>query len=799
MIRSYLNFFFRNTQRRKVHTGINVLCLTVGITFSLVIGLFIREEMSVNQNLKDVDRLFLVENIINEQKSKLDFFSPPALTRSAVDQYPGVFENQYRFWDRNITLSRGEKHFRIQSMIGDESFLSMFGFKILHGDKHSALKNPGSLVVTEEVAMKFFGRTDVVGESIDVSTERNGIKAYQVTAVIAEPDQKNSVSDFMDMNAQAFFSLENSNDFLAIPPDGWDNGIISYVKLTSSTSEAHAEKILNGIVQSQAPKTIFENRRVELSGLKDYYLLTNHGAVIKLLLSLTAVVIFILLLAVSNFLNISIATSMERNKEVGVRKVIGGSRQQLIVQFLFESVFLATLSAVVAVLMYEGSRPLFTDLLNAKLPSIDEVAVEIWLIFFASVTVLGLLAGAYPAFFQSAVKPVNALKGKQQSIGKAINFSRVLIAVQFVITIFVFTASIVLWRQTNFFLEGDLGYDKSNVLIISSVPRWWNEEGLAKMEAAKREFNRSADVESVSLSWGAPGLGIAGFESNMYKSGALQESGIKTFVTGVDEQFDEVYGLKMVEGIFLIGGQGVHVPGNIVLNETAAKTLKAEVGQKVKLNVDSVEYTVVGIVQDFNYESLYEPIKPVVLMHPADFRSYRFFSFRMTEGNPSQLVERAEDLWRTVFPDEAFTYHFADERLEALYATEIQLKKAASLGSVLMLIMVATGLLGIVSLNVSKRRKEIGIRKVLGASVLKILVMLSKEYSILIVVSVCFAIPCAFYFAHVWLQNFVYHADLSWWIFLLPSIALLFVTLAIVSIQSFKTATANPVDSLRQE
>jgi putative ABC transport system permease protein len=801
MIQNYFTVMYRSMIHRKFHTIVNVLCLTTGITFAMLIGLFIHGELQVNQNLKDVDHLYLVQNKVIDQGSGIDFFSPPVLVKTVSEQYSNEVISYYRFWDRNITISKGKNHFRIQSMIGDASLINTFGFKVLYGDDTKALKEPNSIVVTEQVAQLFFSRTNVVDETIDVSTERNGVKEYKITAVIAEPEDKNTVTDLMNMNAQVFISFENQRDFFADSnPDSWQGGIIGYIRTGEKTAKSKVEKILNDVLQTQAPKQVSENRSIELAPLNDYYLVTNHGAVTKLILSLTVIVIFILVLAITNFVNISIAKSFSRLKEVGVRKVIGGSRKQLIFQFILESVLLAGFSGVLSIILYQILYPLFNTLLAANLPSILLFRPLLWCAVAGGVLFIGLLAGTYPAFFQSASRPIESLKGKSKSVQGTVSLSRVLLAIQFMITIFIFTAAIVLSQQTTFFLESDLGYNKSSVIIVSSVPRQWTDEGFRRMDAAKTEFMQSGKLKSVSLSWGAPGWGIGGGQlTTLYKAGSLKESGVQGNVTGVDETFHDVYQVKLLEGDFLFGANEQWASGRVVINDAARKSLGLAIGDKIKLDGSINEFTVAGMVADFHYESMHESVKPAVFMHNRDFGSYRFFSFNVPRLNPVTAVAVVEALWKKVFPNEAFTYHFADERLQALYATELQLKKAFSVATILMLVMVMTGLLGLVSLNVSRRNKEIGIRKVLGASVAGILTMISREYTRLMTVSFIVALPVAYYFSNAWLNNFVYHIELAWWIFLVPATLLLLITIAIVSFQSYQTAATDPVKSLRHE
>lgn len=799
MIRNYFSVLIRSLKKRKFYSFINILCLAAAITFALLIGMFIQGEMKVNSSLHDVGRLFLVESKTASSTAP-DFFAPARLLSQAVEQYPAVFQSRYRFLDRSITLSVGEKHFRLQSMVGDPSFMTMFGFKTISGNVEQAFRNPNSLVVTAKTARLFFGRTNVAGETMIVSTEQNGKKQYEITAVIADPDEKNSVTDFMNMNAQVFLSFENSKDFFPnFERESWEDFVIPYVRLSRTATQAEAEALLNRIVAESAPENNDEPRTYLLSPLEDYYRLSNNGAVQKLILSLMVIAFLILALAVSNFINIAIATAFSRLKEVGVRKVIGSLRRQIITQFLFEACAIASISGFLALFFYEVLRPYVGQLFGSDLPSLLHFHAATWMMVVVCVLVIGLLAGFYPAIFQSMTKTVDSLKGKFKSVKGTMQLSRLLIGVQFLITVFIFITAVIVSRQVAYFLEKDLGYNGAHVLVVNSVPRLWNDAGFSKMEAAKKEFLRSPVIKSVSLSWGSPDGNFIPGGSMVHKAGSSAERAIAHVITCGDEDYRDVFGLKLVEGSFLDEG-GLRQRNAVIINETAKKALDARVGDQLRaVDYGDTVFVVKGVVADFNYQSLHQNISPVMIMHPLDFRAYRYFNFKIAGDDLATSVKEVERMWKNVFPDEPFDYWFADERMRAMYTTELQMKKASATATVLMMIIVFTGILGLVSLSVSRRTKEIGIRKVLGASVRDILQLVSREYVWLTLVSSIAAIPVAYTLAQRWLNSFAYRIELEWWMFGLPGLLLLAFTWTIVAIQFYGTAADNPVRSLKHE
>ncbi len=800
MYKSYFEIMMRNLLKQKFYSAIAILGLTVGITFALLIGVFIWGEMQVNANLKDVDRLYLMEtNYKATEGNQPPFFVPALLGQQAIEQYPTVFEKYYRFRDRNITVSKGDKHFRIQSMIGDSTFFEMFGFPVLHGNVEMALNKPTSIVITEKIAQQYFNKTDVVGETLTLSTEVNGLKDFVITAVMAEVQKKNSVTDFMNSDAQIFLPQDSRGDFNLGFQDEWNTGIITYIKIAPNASSVAAAAILNRILTKEAPKAISENKTIELNSLKNYYLVTNHGVVQKLIISLTIILFFILTLAITNFVNISIASSFSRLKEVGVRKVIGGIKRQVVIQFLSESLLFAVFSGSLSLFLYEILHGYFGEVLGVSLPDILKMNFSFWVSMLTGTLMVGLLAGVYPSLYLSATETIESLKGKFHSVKGTIRFSRGLVAFQFLIAVFVFIMSLVMSDQISYFMEADLGYDKSHVLIVSSVPRMWNEEGMNKMTAAKREFLTSSKIKSVSLSWGSPNFNFDPFSATINLAGQPLEKGILTNMASADEDYAKVYGLKILEGKFFFDESEGFQANRLVLNESAQKALAVEVGDKLRMQFSDKEFTVAGIVKDFNFESMHERIKPVAFTHNRDFQAFRFFSFKLHPGNIAQSVQEVEKNWKNIFPNDPFVYTFTDERLTMAYQTELQLKRASAIASVLVLIIVLTGVLGLVSLGVAKRNKEIGIRKVLGASAYNILILISREYAVLMAVAFLMGIPISYLFVSHWLSGFAYHTDLNGWMFAVPILILFCITITMVCLQSLRTAMAEPVKSLKYE
>ena len=795
---NYFKVMCRHLTKHKLQSSINLLGLTVGITLALFAIVYITEELSVNSELKDAERLYLLESKSKSIVKYAEFFVPSLLAPEAKEKYPQIIEEFYRFFDREITVSKDDKHFRVQSMIGDSTFLKTFGLKVLFGTPQSSLTQVNSVVITEKTARQFFNRANVVGEPLTIHTERNGLKDFIVTAVIATPKAKNTVSDLANMNAQIFLPLENIGDFAVPKLDGWLSYIITFVKLTPTADSTQAIQMFNQLLQSDAPESVKEDLSIGMNSLNDYYLIANHAAVQKMLLSLSAIVVLILLLAITNFVNLSIANAFSRLKEIGLRKAIGGFRAQISLQFIFESVLLTIFAGLLATMLYEVFRNYAGGMLNMNMPSLVSLSSPLWGIFVAGIILIGILAGIYPAVYLSSSKVSESLKGKLSSSSSSINFTKGLISIQYIITFFVIVLAAIITLQVDFFMKKDLGYERSHVITVSSTPRLWNDEGFARMETAKVEFIKTPGVESVSLSWGSPNWNFSPYDTSLSLRSNPNER-ISVVVGSADEHYSEVFGLKVTDGKFFTEAGGDYRAGKneIVLNETARNALGYQVGDV--LTFQGGEFTVVGIVKDFHFETLQENVKPVVIMNNKDFRAYRHFSFKLMPDSPSRSVKIVEEAWKKIFPAEPFVFSFAEDHLKAAYKSELQLQKAATLATLLTSFIVITGILGLVSLSLARRTKEIGIRRVMGASLTDIQVLIAKEYLVIIIFSLTISLPLTYWYGTLWLSGFAYRIQLAPWMFIIPTLALIVLTLAIVTIKSYQSAISDPVKSLRSE
>lgn len=799
MIRSYFKVMLRHMARHKINSIINITGLTTGITFALVIGVYVWGELQVNQQLKDVDQLYIFENTTKDGAMPT-FFAPSNLTKTLNDEYPQLAENYYRFFDRMVKLSANDKNFIYQSMVGDSTLINMLGLPVSYGDRTTALRDPYSVVITEDVALQLFGRKEVIGETVGISSGTADKKQFVITAVLPKLES-NSVTDLIHINAQVFISFKNSDDFLLPQPDTWDGTwCLSYLKLTKEADVAEVEKLAMKLAEERIPsQQKVEGMELKLRPLSDYYLLSGNAAVQKMILILAGIAFFILLLASINFINISISSTAARLKEIGVRKVIGGLKKQIVFQFLSESILLTIFSGICSLIAYELFRGYFGSILGTSLTSAFSFSPQFWAWFAAGILLIGLLAGSYPSFLLSAYKAIDSLKGKIKITSKGV-LSKGLITTQFTISIVVFISSIIISRQISLFLESDLGYDKSFIITVSSAPRIWSQEGINKMQAAKQDFLNVPQIQGATISWGVPnGNGITN-DFNLRAPGTDRSKAVRISTFSTDEDFAGVFKIELLEGSFFQKDGGTWKPNDIVLNESASKALGVKVGDRLNpLVSDTVFFEVKGIVKDFNYNSMHEAVRPMGFIHISQDLRFRFFSFRVNPGNVAETVAAVEKKWHEVFPDDPFSHAFMEDRLADLYKSEMQLKKATAVGTGVMTVIVIVGVLGMVSLAVSRRIKEIGIRKTLGASVLNILRLFSVEYVKIIVLSIVIAVPLAWIGISQWLEGFAFRVGLSWWMFVVPGAVLMSIALFVVIVSVQKAAVSNPADALRVE
>lgn len=800
MIRNYFKIAFRNIRKGDLHFFLNISGLGLGIAIIMLIGGYVTNELNVNRHLKDVDRTYVIHSRWSPENSGVYYTTLGPLANVAREQFPLQVEESYRYTLASSTVSSSTgKIFREQLQIGDTSLITMFGFQLAHGNVKFAFEDDG-IVVTEFIARKYFGKTDVIGETLNLQTN-SGLKvAYHITAVLKDI-HSNSVVNFANstVHNEIFLPISGLKHFMKGADEDWSfKYMVSIIKLSDNTPVSDIEKNLNTLIDSHAPKEFAKSLLCELKPLRDYYLQWADGKMLKMVRALLLVALFILLLVVANFISIMISGSSHRLREIGLRKLFGGIKRQLIIQFLAESVFISLISMVLAIVLYVGLRIPFQELLGKPLPAIHEFDTFVFLaIVLLSVTV-GCLAGLYPAFRLSSFRIVSAVKGKLPAFGEGRFLRKSLLCFQITVASFVLISSVFIARQLEFIQRFDLGFDQEGIMVITSLPREWNEKGVSKLEAIRKTLLNQKDVVNASISYEVPD-GNAGNRYN-FRSG---EVNVDMPLLNVDENFGSTYGLKILAGNFFHGGNGDYQKDRVVLSERAAKdfgwTPEEALGNLIISEERGAPLTVVGVVQDFHFYSLFKSVEPISMIHVRDNFSYRYLSLRIKSENPASTVEHLRNIWIDVFPEAPFDYVFMDDKVKQFYAVEDRMYKSSKVASIVTIFIMVCGIIAFMSVSLVRRVKEIGIRRVHGATSFSIIILFLREFFWQYILGGILACSLAYYFLSSWLAGFQYKIALSAITFATTYLAVVLVMSLLITVYSLRTVLMNPMKSLRYE
>ncbi len=803
MIFNYLKIAWRNLWRNKGFSALNILCLSIGLTFSMLIGIYVLNQYAVNSTIKNIASQYVIKSKWKQENMGSPVATLGPLAKTIKDEYPNLVENYYRFDPVSNIVSAGNKHFRTQIYVGDTTLVSMYGFQLLQGNPRRAFIDNQSAVVTEELALKFFGRTNVVGETLTVQTPADGGKhSFIISAVLRDPPF-NTVTNFTLSTCQVYLPMEANQYFQGGDKgNNWSNVfMVSMLQLKKGVTANDLARPLANTLSKYQPAFVKDNLQAALSAMKDYYLKQNNGAVQNMVTTLSLIAAFILLLAIINFINISIGTSMHRLKEIGLRKVFGGSKVQIIVQYMLEASMLTTIAVLLSLQLYQLLVPVFNLLLNTRLDDYRQFGAGKWCLIAGLTMSVGFVSGIYPAFVLSSSNVVNAVKGKMDSVGAGLTLRKSLLIVQFTLAIVVFIGAINISRQVAYIFNKDIGFKKDQVMIVSSLPRASDSAGVVRMENLKSGLMQVPGVKSISLSYDIPD-GSEGGNVNVYSPGHTDFTSM--IMLAADAGFSKVYGLDIKEGIFLQPDNSEYRSGRIVMNETAVKTLgwTSAVGKTIRLGgpAGPIE-TVAGVVKDFHFESMQKEIQPMIIagLNESFTRSYRYFSIKIQPAGIANTITSIQEKCRELFPETGFEYSFMDDKFKAIYQSELQLKKAADIGTVLNLVIIFTGIFGVVAFTLTKRTKEIAVRKVLGAGVKNILSIFLKEYGFLILIANAIAWPLAYLITTRWLENYVYRVQQNVTLYVFACLFILATAFVLIIAQCMKAALANPVRSLRSE
>lgn len=792
MLKNYFKTAWRNLMKSKIFSLINILGLTIGITVCMMIFLFIMNEFSVDNFHKDGDRVYRVmREFESEGKSQSVSYLSGMYEPALLNDFKGQIETAVRVNPNNNLVTIGNQSFNEKREIdADDNFFTFFSFPLIKGDPHKVLKEPHSVVLTETTAKKYFGSID---------------NAFGKVVVLNQdiPLTVTGIAKDVPVNSHLVFDLvvPLSNFKTMGRMTTWiNNGLYTYVKLAPQVSEAQVEKQFPQFMEKYMGKDMRQfglHFTLSLTPLRDIYFENlafdgaRHGdkTVVYIFLSIA---VLILLIACINFMNLSTIRAAERSKEVGLRKVLGALRNNLVWQFIGESVLLTAISCLLAVGLLLLAMPWYNQLLGYSLV-ISWSSLPIYLFLVGVIIIVGFLAGSYPAFFLSAFSPIQALKGKLKLGKSGASFRQVLVVVQFSISVFLIVGTIIISKQMGYLKNKQLGYNKEQTVIVPID----NDDIYKNMNSFKTELQNKGAVTSVSLMSGEPG---GYFDQHMFDVQDQNERWIAR-TEFADFEFIKTLGLKIIAGRDFSAQFPTDTTNAVVINKTAATKLgwtpQQVIGKWIQNTIrDDAKRRIIGVVADFNFQSLRDDIEPLVISPAMDRRRALV---KLKPGNIQASVELIKKAYAQAAPAYPLDYTFLDEQFGEMYQKDIRQKTILTVFSCLAIFVACLGLFGLASFTATKRFKEIGVRKVLGSSVQGIVVLLSKDLLKPVLIATCIALPAGYYAMNTWLQNFAYRTPMDWWIFVLAAVITFGIAVITVSIKAVAAASANPVESLRTE
>ncbi|HVY74123.1 MAG TPA: ABC transporter permease [Puia sp.] len=802
MIRNYILVALRQLKRHKLFSILNIFCLAIGICFCMLIGQYVLHERQVNGTLRNIHGQYLIGSDWKVKNMGMDITTVGPLAKALKDQYPDLVQNYYRFNPITNVVSAGDRHFQENIAIGDTTFVSMYGYSLLYGNPERPFPNNSSAVITGSMATKLFGTANVVGKTITITNTTGTTQDFTVSAVLSEPGY-NSVNNLVDKTGYSVFVPFEGNQYYQGGPgqDSWNSAFIAgFISLQPGVQPSQLYGPMKQLLKLNCPENLSKNLEPRLDPIEYYYLRKDNAAVEKTLDILSLVSIGILLMAIINFVNIMIGTAAYRIKEIGLRKVFGGRKGQLVMQYLTESIVLTWLATLLSLLLYTLFRPVFNEVLQTNLPAVTSFTLRQTAYLCLLILTVGFLAGIYPAFVLSASEVVASVKGKINLDEKGSWMRKSLLVLQFAVAIVVFVVALTISRQVNYFFEKDLGYNKGQVIVISAFPKQWDSAGVARMETVRRSLESLSGVKSASVCYEVPERKPP-LSLTLTPEGAAATQALVIPTITVDENYAATFGIPMSQGRFFRNGIGGFVPNEMVLSESAVKAfgLKDAIGKKLDLPNGGGQFTIVGITKDFNYSSLHEAIGPLAFLHVRDGQGYRFLSVKLQGGQMDRNIAAVRERWKAMLPASPFQYFFMDEKFQSMYESELHLKKAAVAGTVLMSLIVLLGIFGVLTLSLTKRTKEIAVRKVLGAEIYHIIALFLKQYAVLMFIALGVALPIAYLLSSRWLDQYAYRISQQATQYLLVSFLVCAVSFLLIGVRCLKVALGNPVDSLKNE
>lgn len=795
MFKYHLKIIWRNLLRFKLHSILNIAGFSIGISSFILILLYVQSELTIDSFQQNRDRIY---------KFTLggNFNTMAPLAVILKDKIPEI-EKIVRL---DFQMGGGESpFFRVKEgnetktvqvndiIYADSTFLDVFSFRVINGNAKKSLSDPNSIILTESISRKIFGNNNPVGNIIEyIGTNESPRLYYTVSAIIEDIPENSSIK---------FNGIVSFTTLKAIKPAGVDvdedygnwtydtyilaNRSVSKDELTGKINEVWLDEILkkNDIQPGS------ESAKEYVSGLvplKDVTFYQNNK--IKFIYLILLVGIIIIIIGIINFVNLSIAKSYLRTKEIGVRKVAGSSRYELIKQFIGESVILTFVASLAALVIVSFLMPLFNEITGRAISFSIQQYLSGFLLFISGSIFIGIIAGAYPAFYLSSFKPVTVFKNVKTGGIKTSAIIQGLIIFQFIISIALIISTIIISRQIKYMRTGDVGFDKENIITFQLTKNIRD-----KYDVFRQQLLLNPDIINVAASsgkWLSEQFHISFTEK-------INGSERTFYAMAVDPDFVNTVGLEIIEGRNFSRDLETDKYRTIIINETAVKNFGLDDPLGCEIEMFDFKAKVVGVVRDFHNESFQKKINSLLLWDVPDYCNN--LSIRISDKNIRETIGYIKKQWEELSPDIPFEYNFLEEKYDALYKVEDKFSIVIGYFSIIAILIACLGLFGVVSFSAATRTKEIGIRKINGAKISEILLLLNRNFIVLVLIAYLIAVPVAWYVMHKWLGNFAFRTGLSWWIFIIAGLLVLSVAIITVSWQCWRTATRNPVEALRYE
>ncbi len=816
MLNNYWKIVWRTLLKNKLFSFINIFGLSTGLVCCILISLYIINEFNYDAYQINAENIYqLCTTFVQQGKEHSNTHTPAFMAQAMQQAFPEIQQSTRLMSlfgeDKTLLQYRNDgsikSFYESRGFLADSTFFRMFTYNFVEGNSKVALNNPRSIVLSKDISDKLFGNEPALHKIIHISSSTNGDNDYMVTGVFIPIDKPSHIDGkfFMSINGGKIEGIINHyGTNLAI-----NNIFATYVQLTPKTDAKKLQAKFPAFLEKYGGKDLKEvgfYKKQFLVNVKDIHLrsgltenLTPPGSLTYIYI-LASISLFVLLIACINFMNLSTANSSKRSKEVGIRKVLGANRKLLAYQFLGESVFLSVLAFIFALGISALLLPLFNTVVEKNLSlSFMGKGWVVAMLFVLSI-ITGLIAGSYPALYLSSFKPIAVLKGRIAKSLTSVSLRKGLVVFQFAISVTLIVASVVIMDQMHFLRSADLGFDKERQLMVPLR----SENAKNIYIPLKNELSKLPEIESVGASSYNPGIFNA---SNilLYKEGQTINDARLTQMNTVDVDYLQTLHIQPVAGRLFSKDFPSDTGKILILNETAIYQIgftsaQQAIGKKIYLNTggQSSALNIIGVVKDFHFQDLHLPIAPYAF-GLSNIPSYNYMIVHARPGDISQLLKSVQLAWNVLNPGEPFEYSFLDKDFQKNYIAENHEASVVNYFTVIAVIVSGLGLFGLATFSAEQRIKEIGVRKVLGASVSGIVILYSKDFIKLVIIAVFIASPVAWLIMNKWLQNFAYRIPFSWTIFAITTLISLFVALITISFQSIKAALENPVKSLRTE